>query len=67
MKFYRYNFVTGEYPFEGDSIYKLFENIGKGDFTIPDYIEDPLRDLLLGMLKKDPEERFSLQQIRQHV
>ncbi|EFA10720.1 polarization-related protein LKB1 [Tribolium castaneum] len=62
-----YNFVTGEYPFEGDSIYKLFENIGKGEFTIPDYIEDPLRDLLLGMLRKDPEERLSLQQIRQHM
>ncbi|RZC42949.1 Pkinase and/or Kinase-like domain containing protein [Asbolus verrucosus] len=62
-----YNFVTGQYPFEGDSIYKLFENIGKGDFTIPDYIEDPLRNLLLGMLQKDPDDRFSLQQIRQHI
>ncbi|XP_068899569.1 serine/threonine-protein kinase STK11 isoform X2 [Tenebrio molitor] len=62
-----YNLVTGEYPFEGDSIYKLFENIGRGEFTIPDYIEDPLRSLLLGMLRKDPEDRFSLQYIRQHL
>lgn len=59
--------MTGEYPFEGDSIYKLFENIGRGEFTIPDYIEDPLRSLLLGMLRKDPEDRFSLQYIRQHL
>ena len=59
--------MTGQYPFEGDSIYKLFENIGKGDFTIPGDIEDPLRSLLWGMLQKEPEERFSLQQIRQHL
>ncbi|XP_066260931.1 serine/threonine-protein kinase STK11 isoform X1 [Euwallacea similis] len=61
-----YNIMTGKYPFEGDNIYRLFENIGKGDFTIPNEIEDPLRDLLLGMLRKDPDERFSLRQIRQH-
>lgn len=30
-----YNITTGLYPFEGDNIYKLFENIGKGDYTIP--------------------------------
>ena len=30
-----YNFTTGEYPFEGDTIFKLFENIGKGEFTVP--------------------------------
>lgn len=61
-----YNIMTGQYPFEGDNIYRLFENIGKGDFTIPSEIEDPLRDLLFGMLRKNPLERFSLQQIRQH-
>ncbi|XP_030750317.1 serine/threonine-protein kinase STK11 isoform X2 [Sitophilus oryzae] len=61
-----YNIMTGKYPFEGDNIYRLFENIGRGDFEIPDDIQDPLRDLLLGMLRKDPLERFSLQQIRQH-
>jgi serine/threonine-protein kinase 11 len=30
-----YNFITGEYPFEGDTIFKLFENIGRGEFTVP--------------------------------
>ena len=30
-----FNFTTGEYPFEGDTIFKLFENIGKGEFTVP--------------------------------
>ncbi|CAG9760959.1 unnamed protein product [Ceutorhynchus assimilis] len=61
-----YNFVTGLYPFEGNNIFRLFESIGKGIFTIPKEIEDPLRDLILGMLRKDPEERFTLQQVKQH-
>lgn len=40
--------TTGIYPFEGDNIFKLFENIGKGQYQIPDGVEDNLRDLLTG-------------------
>lgn len=65
--FCRYNITTGLYPFEGDNIYRLFENIGKGEFSIPSEIENPLRALLEGMLQKDPEKRLSLPQIRQHL
>ncbi|XP_015601385.1 serine/threonine-protein kinase STK11 isoform X2 [Cephus cinctus] len=61
-----YNITTGEYPFEGDNIYKLYENIGKGEYTIPAEVEDPLKSLLQGMLQKDIDKRFTLQQIRQH-
>ncbi|XP_036745769.1 serine/threonine-protein kinase STK11 isoform X1 [Manis pentadactyla] len=73
-----YNITTGLYPFEGDNIYKLFENIGKGDYTIPGDCGPPLSDLLKararadplvslpGMLECEPAKRFSIQQIRQH-
>ncbi|XP_020901044.1 serine/threonine-protein kinase STK11 [Exaiptasia diaphana] len=61
-----YNITTGKYPFEGESIYKLFENIGKGVFTIPDCVDELLSDLLRGMLNSDPAERFTLQQMRHH-
>ncbi|XP_042198688.1 serine/threonine-protein kinase STK11 [Callorhinchus milii] len=61
-----YNITTGLYPFEGDNIYKLFENIGKGDYTIPEECGPLLADLLRGMLEYDPVKRFSIQQIRQH-
>lgn len=44
----RYNMTTGVYPFEGDNIFKLFENIGKGQYQIPDGLEDNLKDLLTG-------------------
>ncbi len=45
---FRYNITTSLYPFEGDNIYKLFENIGKGDYTIPDECGPLLSDLLQG-------------------
>ncbi|XP_078054430.1 serine/threonine-protein kinase STK11 isoform X1 [Mustelus asterias] len=61
-----YNITTGLYPFEGDNIYKLFENIGKGEYTIPEECGPLLSDLLQGMLEYDPVKRFSIQQIRQH-
>uniref|UniRef100_A0A8C6TR03 Serine/threonine-protein kinase STK11 n=1 Tax=Neogobius melanostomus TaxID=47308 RepID=A0A8C6TR03_9GOBI len=61
-----YNITTSLYPFEGDNIYKLFENIGKGDYTIPEDCGPLLSDLLQGMLEYDPGKRFSIQSIRQH-
>lgn len=64
--FCRYNITTGEYPFEGDSIYKLYENIGKGEYKIPEAVDNSLRSLLEGMLQKEVDRRFTLQQIRQH-
>ncbi|XP_012255968.1 serine/threonine-protein kinase STK11 isoform X1 [Athalia rosae] len=61
-----YNITTGEYPFEGDNIYKLYENIGKGEYKIPEAVDSSLRSLLEGMLQKEVDRRFTLQQIRQH-
>ncbi|XP_053214272.1 serine/threonine-protein kinase STK11-like [Panonychus citri] len=61
-----YNITTGLYPFEGDTVYKLFENISKGEFTIPNDLDESLSSLINGMLEADPERRFTLIQIRNH-
>ncbi|XP_014004272.1 serine/threonine-protein kinase STK11 isoform X2 [Salmo salar] len=61
-----YNITTSLYPFEGDNIYKLFENIGKGHYSVPEECGPLLSGLLRGMLEYDPEKRFSIQHIRQH-
>ncbi|XP_058467062.1 serine/threonine-protein kinase stk11-like [Malaya genurostris] len=61
-----YTIATGKYPYEGDNIYKLLENIGKCEWVAPDWLESRLADLLTNILKEDPTERFNLQQIRQH-
>ena len=65
-KIFRYNITTGKYPFEGDNIYRLYENIGKGDYTIPPEVDVTLKSLLQGMLQKDADIRFTLQQVKKH-
>uniref|UniRef100_W5MCK1 Serine/threonine-protein kinase STK11 n=1 Tax=Lepisosteus oculatus TaxID=7918 RepID=W5MCK1_LEPOC len=61
-----YNITTSLYPFEGDNIYKLFENIGKGDYSIPEDCGGLDCNTGRGMLEYDPAKRFSIQHIRQH-
>lgn len=62
-----YNITTGEYPFAGENVYRLFENIVKCEFSFPDHVEDELLiDLIRRMLQKDPIERLSVKQIKSH-
>uniref|UniRef100_A0A8D8ZKG3 non-specific serine/threonine protein kinase n=2 Tax=Cacopsylla melanoneura TaxID=428564 RepID=A0A8D8ZKG3_9HEMI len=63
-----FNLTTGLYPFEGDTVYKLFENIGNCVLVMPDSLRQypTLYDLLEGMLAKEIQDRLSLAQIRQH-
>jgi serine/threonine-protein kinase 11 len=63
---YRYNITTGAYPFEGDNIYRLLENIGKGVWSIPEGLDDNLSDLIRRMLEFDVEKRYTIFQIRNH-
>jgi len=63
---FSFNICTGIYPFEGDNIYRLLENIGKGVWQVPDGLDPVLADLLVNMLRFDPVQRFSIQQIRTH-
>ena len=41
-----YNFVTGNYPFNADNVFKLYKKIGEGIFVIPDYLSESLQSLL---------------------
>jgi len=61
-----YNFVTGEYPFEGDTIFKLFENIGKGEFTVPQSVERVLESLLRWMLASEATARPTMRGVLGH-
>ncbi|PIK44009.1 putative serine/threonine-protein kinase stk11 [Apostichopus japonicus] len=61
-----FNITTGKFPFEGDNIYRLFENIGTGVFTMPKDIPSLLASLLAGMLKMDPDDRLGVQEIKRH-
>ena len=61
-----YNFTTGEYPFEGETIFKLFENIGRCEVRVPSYVDKVLESLLRLMLSKEPGDRPDIATIRQH-
>uniref|UniRef100_A0A915LWS7 Non-specific serine/threonine protein kinase n=1 Tax=Meloidogyne javanica TaxID=6303 RepID=A0A915LWS7_MELJA len=61
-----YNMVSGEYPFEGDVIMKLFENIINHPLHMPSNVQlsADLEQLLHGMLRKEPEMRWNSLRIR---
>lgn len=59
-----YSITTGKYPFEGENIYRLFEKISIGEFDMPQELDPALQDLLVGMLKKNPDERFTLSRVK---
>ncbi|XP_049866531.1 serine/threonine-protein kinase STK11 isoform X1 [Pectinophora gossypiella] len=63
-----YNMTTGKYPFEGDNVYRLLEAIGRGEpAPPPESLAPTLRALLTHMLKRDPELRPNVQEIRRHA
>ena len=46
---------------------RLFENIGKGEFSVPKGDVDPvLESLIVGMLETDFNDRFTILQIKDH-
>jgi len=62
-----YNFLTGEYPFEGDTIFKLFENIGHCELVLPSSLPDRLvRGLLESLLQAEPSERPDIMGVKAH-
>lgn len=58
--------VSGEYPFEGDVIMRLFDNIANQPLQMPQSVQlsRPLEYLLTAMLDKDPERRMNMHDIR---
>ncbi|KAI0561089.1 Serine/threonine protein kinase [Gracilaria domingensis] len=58
--------VTGRIPFRGENLMQLFENIGVGDFEIPEDLPDDLRDVLGKMLTVDWRERHSVFELLRH-
>lgn len=71
MNYCRYNLSTGKYPFEGDNLYKLLENIGKLNWRESPQllydVDNNLADLIIGMLQEEPYKRLTLQQIKNEV
>lgn len=61
-----FRFVTGFYPFEGENVYILYENISKAVLQVPDDLDELLQSLLKGLLERDVKQRLSIAEAKNH-
>ncbi|XP_019052845.1 PREDICTED: LOW QUALITY PROTEIN: serine/threonine-protein kinase GRIK1 [Nelumbo nucifera] len=61
-----YCMVIGYYPFLGDTLQDTYDKIVKKPLSIPEGINPQLRNLLEGLLCKDPQHRLTLEAVEQH-
>lgn len=61
-----YTMLVGRYPFHDSQPIALFGKIRRGLFTIPDNISSRAKCLLKSLLRKEPNERLSVDHVSQH-
>jgi len=61
-----YIMVVGKFPFEGTNFFSLYESIGRGLFSVPEWMDESLTDLIRSMLQVDHTKRITIQQIKNH-
>ncbi|RKP21163.1 Pkinase-domain-containing protein [Rozella allomycis CSF55] len=67
-----FEFIVGSAPFEPDSgpetfpYTKTYHNIVHSDIKFPESVTDVAKDFIKGLLRKDPEERFTIDQVLAH-
>jgi serine/threonine protein kinase len=61
-----FNMVCGTYPFEGASVYTLFDAIARCEWQLPEWVDQGTRDIIARMLTKDPTQRITAAQLAQH-
>jgi len=58
--------LCGYLPFEGKENDNLFHKILECKVNLPDYLSEEAKDMLLKILVKDPDKRYSIEQIKNH-
>ncbi|CAK8536254.1 unnamed protein product [Lathyrus sativus] len=61
-----YCMILGEYPFLGDTLQDTYDRIVNNPIEIPDDINPQLKNLIEGLLCKDPEQRMTLTEVAEH-
>lgn len=61
-----YTMLVGRYPFHDVEPSALFTKIRRGQFNIPDTVSSRARCLIRSLLRRDPDERLTAEQILQH-
>ncbi|KAL3530583.1 hypothetical protein ACH5RR_009905 [Cinchona calisaya] len=61
-----YCMILGKYPFLGDTLQDTNDKIVNNPLYLPDGINPLLKDLIEGLLCKDPEQRMILEAVSEH-
>ncbi|CAD8090535.1 unnamed protein product [Paramecium sonneborni] len=61
-----YAMICGCVPFEDQNTKRLYEKIKTSDFHLPKHVSLQAADLLKKLLMKDPTQRITLQEIKNH-
>jgi len=61
-----YEFLVGKPPFEAESNNETYRRIIKVDLRFPPYVSEGARDLICRLLRKNPDERISLEDCLRH-
>ncbi|PIA37412.1 hypothetical protein AQUCO_03000179v1 [Aquilegia coerulea] len=61
-----YCMVLGQYPFLGETLQDTYDKIVNNPLSIPEGIDPQLKELLEGILCKDPEHRLTLDAVAGH-
>ena len=61
-----YEMLTGRAPFNSNTNKETFRMIVKEEVIFPDYVSKSARHLISKLLKKNPEERLTMQEVGAH-
>ena len=61
-----YTLLTGTLPFDERETQKLYQKIKECRYVLPQKLNDLEKDLIFRMLQKDPLNRITIQEIKQH-
>ncbi len=61
-----YVMVCGEYPFKGDDVKDFIAHLFNDSFDVPETVTPEFKDLVYKILEKNPNNRLTIEQIKQH-
>lgn len=61
-----YAMVTGEHPWNITNTSIMLRQILKGSYTVPNFVSPKCKELIQGMMKVDPHQRMTMEQVLQH-
>lgn len=62
----RYTLLCGNPPFETSDLKETYRCIKQVEYTLPAFLSTPAKQLITGILKRNPRDRLTLEEILDH-